>query len=172
MIISFQLIQVLSFYSHFPFDCKDIKNFDKLKWIQENTHEWTKEDIPILKPVRELNETLKSSLVECKWPGRNQIIESDNKLVTYYLDGAHTNESIEQFLNWFLNLKKEDEHSLANERNVLIFNYTGERDPKKFLEILMNVKFDQIAFSKLEAFPSNFSTAESSLKSVYLFFLF
>lgn len=69
----------------------------------------------------------------CKWPGRNQIIESKDKSITYYLDGAHTVESIDQFLNWFMELKKDGN----NERNVLLFNYTGERDPSKFLKTLM-----------------------------------
>jgi folylpolyglutamate synthase/dihydropteroate synthase len=32
-------------------------------------------------------------LVECKWLGRNQQIK--RKQLTYYLDGAHTVESIE-----------------------------------------------------------------------------
>ena len=37
----------------------------------------------------------------CNWPGRNQIIESENKLCKYYIDGAHTVESMEQFVEWF-----------------------------------------------------------------------
>ncbi len=95
----------------------------------------TPDGLPLLRPILELNQTLKASLVSCKWPGRNQIIQSANKNITYYLDGAHTIESIEQFINWFLNLKKNDAN-FVSERNVLLFNYTGDRDPEKFLEIL------------------------------------
>lgn len=73
-------------------------------------------------------------LSECKWPGRNQVIKSKNGQITYYLDGAHTIESIEQFVDWFIQLKR---NSSCNERNVLLFNYTGERDASKFLRILM-----------------------------------
>lgn len=74
--------------------------------------------------------------MECKWPGRNQIIKSDNGKITYYLDGAHTNESIQQFIEWFSELKKNDEN-FRNEKNVLLFNYTGERDSETFLKNLL-----------------------------------
>ncbi len=95
----------------------------------------------------------KKGLEECKWPGRNQIIESGNKRCKYYLDGAHTVESIEQFVEWFIKTKANEQSN--NEINVLLFNYTGERDPSKFLRTLMRIEFDAVAFSKLEAFPKN-----------------
>ena len=56
--------------------------------------------------------------------------------MTYYLDGAHTIESIEQFLNWFKERKLADPN-FKNEKNVLLFNFTGERDHSLFLEKLM-----------------------------------
>jgi folylpolyglutamate synthase len=73
-------------------------------------------------------------LTNCKWPGRNQIIESTNKLLKYYIDGAHTIESIEQFVDWFM---KSNPNKSENEKNVLLFNYTGERNPSSFLKALM-----------------------------------
>ena len=72
-------------------------------------------------------------LKNCKWPGRNQIIERAN--CTYYLDGAHTVESIEQFVNWHLDMSKNMK-SNQHERNVLLFNYTGDRDASNFLRVL------------------------------------
>lgn len=58
-------------------------------------------------------------------------------MITYYLDGAHTVESIEQFIDWFLEIKKKEKTSDLTEKNVLMFNYTGERDSAKFLNLLM-----------------------------------
>ncbi len=85
-------------------------------------------------------------LAQCKWPGRNQIIESSNGC-TYYLDGAHTVESMQQFVEWFLKQKPVQND---DEKNVLLFNYTGERDPSKFLETLMvRIIFKSIFFITL-----------------------
>ena len=36
----------------------------------------------------------------CKWAGRNQVVVRGN--VTYYLDGAHTPESVNASAEWFL----------------------------------------------------------------------
>ena len=100
-------------------------------------------------------------LQNCKWPGRNQIIESENKLCKYYLDGAHTVESIEQFVDWFIKTKENEDTN--DGINVLLFNYTGERDPSKFLKTLMKIEFDAVAFSKLEAYPKITSDQNSGL---------
>ncbi|KPI95371.1 Folylpolyglutamate synthase, mitochondrial [Papilio xuthus] len=44
------------------------------------------------------NKTIKGLSV-CKWPGRYQVIETD--FSTFYLDGAHTKESMEICAEWF-----------------------------------------------------------------------
>ncbi|VDH90749.1 folylpolyglutamate synthase [Mytilus galloprovincialis] len=54
------------------------------------------DDLGVAKPFP-FNQSLINGLVECKWLGRNQTIKK-NKL-TYYLDGAHTLESIQQLLS-------------------------------------------------------------------------
>lgn len=40
----------------------------------------------------------------CKWPGRNQIIElkTSRSIITFFLDGAHTAESIQHCVEWFM----------------------------------------------------------------------
>ena len=107
-------------------------SLNKFKWVQDNHINKLNDSIPILNEII-IDNYFKNGLEKCFWPGRNQIIESDNKNVTYYIDGAHTIESIEQFLQWFKKIKKDN---INNEKNVLLFNYTGDRDPSKFLEIL------------------------------------
>ena len=103
------------------------QEFNRSNWVNSNAErvdlkKINKDDIqlPMLRPI-EMNENFKSGLEQCFWPGRNQIIKSADN-VTYYLDGAHTVESIDQFIKWF---KEEDCDRDA--RNVLLFNYTGYR---------------------------------------------
>ncbi len=89
-----------------------------------------------------------NGLSNCKWPGRNQIIQSQNPAITYYIDGAHTVESVQQFIDWF----NSTVHN-SNAKNVLLFNYTGDRNGLEFLKaILKQIKLDAVAFSKLEAY--------------------
>lgn len=46
-----------------------------------------------------LNKETVLGLKECKWPGRYQVVNTD--YATFYLDGAHTKESIEICAKWF-----------------------------------------------------------------------
>ena len=71
--------------------------------------------------------------MNCFWPGRNQMIKSENEHITYYIDGAHTVESINQFVEWF----REVNPNSDNEKNVLLFNYTGERDVHIYMKLLV-----------------------------------
>jgi hypothetical protein len=49
------------------------------------------------------------------------------------MDGAHTVESINQFVEWF----REVNPNSDNENNVLLFNYTGERDVHIYMKLLV-----------------------------------
>ena len=121
-------------------------SLNKFKWVQDNHFNKLNDSIPILNEII-IDNYFKNGLEKCFWPGRNQIIESDNKNVTYYIDGAHTIESIEQFLQWFKKIKlNNNNNNNMNEKNVLLFNYTGDRDPSKFLEILTVNKLKTFLF--------------------------
>lgn len=51
----------------------------------------------------ELPESFKRGLATTKWPGRCQtVLDPDRKDVTWYLDGAHTVESLECCMQWFV----------------------------------------------------------------------
>jgi len=54
-------------------------------------------------PIWEIHEQDKQSLKNAKWLGRNQIINVTSN-ITYFLDGAHTIESIQLCSKWYLNL--------------------------------------------------------------------
>lgn len=54
-------------------------------------------------PIWEVNELDKQAIRDVKWLGRNQVLNITSNL-TYFLDGAHTIESIQLCSEWFLNL--------------------------------------------------------------------
>ncbi|CAD7695445.1 unnamed protein product [Ostreobium quekettii] len=101
-------------------------------------------------------------LREFQWPGRAQIIEDghnpstagdsdakcgESKGLTFYLDGAHTPESLSACAEWFAdqagqaNARERGEQERQGEcsENILLFNCMSERDPKVLLGSLNNV---------------------------------
>lgn len=80
------------------------------------------------------------ALTTCKWPGRTQIIKGED--MNFFIDGAHTVESIECCVSWF-------QESTRNKsgRKFLIFNATGDRDAGKLLALLKTIEFDLVFFS-------------------------
>jgi folylpolyglutamate synthase len=52
----------------------------------------------------ELPQTFVEGLRAAKWPGRCQIVpDPTERSLTWYLDGAHTLESLDCCMDWFLN---------------------------------------------------------------------
>lgn len=78
-----------------------------------------------------------SGLTSCKWPGRYQVVDSD--YAKFYLDGAHTKESMEICADWFKN------HNRLHDK-VLIFSATGDRNAEILLEPLKDLGFKSVYF--------------------------
>ncbi|XP_072935348.1 folylpolyglutamate synthase, mitochondrial isoform X2 [Epargyreus clarus] len=76
-------------------------------------------------------------LKECRWPGRFQVIKTEN--VHFYLDGAHTKESMEICAKWF------EENNRGRDK-VLVFSATGDRDVEILLRPLRSIKYKKIFF--------------------------
>ncbi|XP_043275007.1 folylpolyglutamate synthase, mitochondrial isoform X1 [Venturia canescens] len=85
-------------------------------------------------------DTAASALSRCQWPGRTQILRGEK--IDFYLDGAHTIESIECGAKWFA-----ESIGASSGKRVLIFNTTGNRDFVKMLRILRSLNFDQVYFT-------------------------
>lgn len=102
----------------------------------------------------------RKGLTDCRWPGRSQKLELGR--TTYYIDGAHTKESCECVVRWLIpqlpprspksvlvviqadaamnvrSLSKPECVILfffffSRNRRVLIFDCTGDRDPRDLL---------------------------------------
>lgn len=72
------------------------------------------------------------------WPGRSQIVGSDEagpdmKGLSFFIDGAHTPESMEVVADWF---SAESVARGSDHRRVLLFNCMKERDPAVLLPVL------------------------------------
>lgn len=63
----------------------------------------SEEDIPMA-PTFPVSLNIASGLKYCTWPGRNQIISEG--LIHYFLDGAHTSESVRLCTDWFIHNSK------------------------------------------------------------------
>ncbi|CAH8429791.1 unnamed protein product [Schistosoma turkestanicum] len=105
--------------------------------------------------------------LSARWPGRWQIVIRKN--ITYFLDGAHTVESLQSAIKWFQN----ESFTQYNNRcpiRIVIFTVIGPRDPKPFLQCLQSSSsaFDLIVFAnphdgQFEILPSKESHDELCL---------
>ncbi|KAM7538628.1 hypothetical protein Aperf_G00000051691 [Anoplocephala perfoliata] len=67
--------------------------------------------------------------------------------VTFYLDCAHTIESIKHCTQWFQSVNRAPQVAEPLPYKILLFTVTGNRNPLPMLEILEKVKFDAVYFS-------------------------
>ena len=78
-------------------------------------------------------------LSSCKWSGRMQILRST--IADFFLDGAHTIESMECCIAWFI-----DESIKGNGKKILVFNTSGTRNSSKLLMPLKSLRFFKAYF--------------------------
>ena len=81
--------------------------------------------------------TMISAINLTHWPGRNQIIPFEN--INYFLDGAHTVESLMYCIDWF--------QDRSTKCKVLIFNCTPERLNATLISILNQISWDLVIFT-------------------------
>lgn len=96
------------------------------------------------------------------WPGRGQKIPNDqtkyatkvnnNQSLTWYLDSAHTLESLDMCTQWFKGIVEKDKEKDKSVSRVLIFNCTKGRDGFGLLKVISKLQnttaaFDQIIFT-------------------------
>ncbi|XP_045761673.1 folylpolyglutamate synthase, mitochondrial isoform X1 [Maniola jurtina] len=122
------------------------------KYIESNVIE---NGEPVL--VNTLTKETVLGLKECKWPGRYHIIKSD--YAQFYLDGAHTKESMEICAQWFIENNRR-------QAKVLIFSATGDRDAEVLLKPLKDIDFETVfiviptAYKEVTKSSDNYSSME------------
>lgn len=83
-----------------------------------------------------------SAIQKFQFEGRFQEIRKSEG-VTFFLDGAHTKESMCITSNWFLSKIDKSRENM----NILIFNVTKGRNSKQILQSLHSVAFDEVIFT-------------------------
>jgi len=98
--------------------------------------------LPVLGPVQ-LNQAVAKGLEVTSWPGRSQVVRREG--VEYYLDGAHTEESMMACVEWFSKACLVENNKVKVYR-VLVFNTTGDRDVRTLLDPLTELDLDLVIF--------------------------
>ncbi|XP_015121626.1 folylpolyglutamate synthase, mitochondrial [Diachasma alloeum] len=83
-------------------------------------------------------------LKDCKCPGRTQVLHG--KSSDYYLDGAHTIDSMKVCVQWFRKTQEKKNNCKKNCKKILIFNSTGNRASSQHLDILREIPFVKAYF--------------------------
>ena len=90
-----------------------------------------------------LSSRFESGVSNASWPGRCQTIVRDN--LSFYLDGAHTKESVNVCVDWLVN-KIGHECNRIEFKRILLFNISSDRDSFNLLEPLNKIKWDHVVF--------------------------
>ncbi|XP_015930520.2 folylpolyglutamate synthase, mitochondrial [Parasteatoda tepidariorum] len=123
------------------------QNSSSTQQLQHFENLYLNEELPLMiADTFFINKETHLALENCIWPGRFQTLEKDR--LTFYLDGAHTHESMKHCGRWFEEavLKHNTKFKLPALK-VLYFNCTGERRAESLLDPLADIHFDVVLFS-------------------------
>ncbi|KAI7901950.1 Mur ligase [Cokeromyces recurvatus] len=107
----------------------------------------------------------RQGLAMVKWPGRCQELpiketkygSNNNNNVTWYLDGAHTIESLQVCAAWFKDIAEHNSKALR----ILVFNCTHGRDSSKLLRVISEIQpqvhFDHVVFTTNVTFKEGYT---------------
>lgn len=88
---------------------------------------------------------ISTGLQNCQWPGRNQILRRNP--VIYFVDGAHTDDSIKACKQWFQEASKlEAIKASGSVYRILMFNLMGDREPEVLLAPFVRSNFNLVIF--------------------------
>ncbi|SAM84492.1 related to tetrahydrofolylpolyglutamate synthase (met6+) [Ustilago bromivora] len=81
----------------------------------------------------------KKGLEDARWPGRCQTVPTARKYLglTWYLDGAHTTDSLSVCLGWFTAIQQKHAAEKRNKR-IFVFNCTNGRSAHELLSAVLD----------------------------------
>ncbi|CUA69090.1 folylpolyglutamate synthase [Rhizoctonia solani] len=95
-------------------------------------------------------EVYKTGLSEAKWAGRCQrIVDPSNEGLQWLLDGSHTIESLTSCAEWYFS--RELAFRDANLKRTLIFNCSGGRAGRVFLDTLLQMASAKMVLANYQA---------------------
>ncbi|XP_049849885.1 putative folylpolyglutamate synthase [Schistocerca gregaria] len=106
-------------------------------------------------PTFTLSSECINGLLTHHWPGRAHIVSMANHPICFYLDGAHTIQSMKLCIEWYSSCTRH----LTQLKRILIFNVSKPRDPQALLTpvvqaIQTGLHFSQVYFTKSQLHPS------------------
>lgn len=107
-------------------------------------------ELPDFENNNSLPDKFIKGLAETKWDGRCQLIEKDD--ISWYVDGAHTIESINVASNWFKSTVNDKTKS-SNGLKILLFNQQNRENANDLLKklyeniVTSDFKFDHVVFT-------------------------
>ncbi|GLB33949.1 hypothetical protein LshimejAT787_0108330 [Lyophyllum shimeji] len=104
-----------------------------------------------------LPQSFRTGLERTRWPGRCQtIVDPKRENVTWYLDGAHTVESLECCMHWFASPNVGLRPSHQKPTRVLVFNCTSGRSGSSFLGSMYTTVAAQLRLHQVNEPPEAF----------------
>lgn len=125
------------------------KDLKKRKWVDT----FSGKVIPVLQPLIPDADIVVPAMKSTCWAGRVQILK--RRHITYYLDGAHTEDSMKLCCDWFKKKATAEMKDLKPNKNVkiLLFNITGKRNPHNMMLHLKDCGFDLAIFTPNVCYP-------------------
>ncbi len=82
----------------------------------------------------------RKGLEEARWPGRCQTVPSSRKDagLTWYLDGAHTTDSLGVCLEWYTAKVQQAEKRSQRNKRIFVFNCTNGRSAHELLSSVLD----------------------------------
>ena len=106
------------------------------EWANVTNQPWA-EEMEASFARNELPESFRVGLEKTTWPGRSQVMHDPEVMnLTFYLDGAHTIESMRHSAEWFTSTARA---VTAAEHNIMLFNCMDDRKPEDLLEPVADV---------------------------------
>lgn len=145
----------LSLYRSYMRSSVGQEHFKVASCSSDNTDELTSEET--------------KGLTEARWPGRCQTVRSKDTSQVWFLDGAHTTESLESCAAWFVRASMDEKHSGTISR-TLIFNTTHDRKSEELLSGMMKAvgqELSQLDKDNTQAVGSFFENAIFCTNTTY-----
>lgn len=105
--------------------------------------------LPVIARPFSITKLMAKGLEQCRWPGRCQVVPAGAGL-TLYLDGAHTEDSINCCVRWWREATATEQQALGAKvqvRRMLLFNCIGDRRPEILLSYLADEPFHMALFT-------------------------
>jgi len=120
---------------------------NELVTIPSNVSQDINLEWPVIDNLPSVDNRFVEGLINCKWDGRGQrVVLAEHPNVEFFMDGAHTPESVVVCRDWFVQAAAVD-HNVVR---VLVFNCANSRDPKALLQPFASCTWDYAYFTTNE----------------------